>query len=76
MTEVNVIALDGLDEEDEGFAEFIETLKTGNESAVFLISKEDGSISVGSTAKSAKDLLWDVQNLKRLMERIIDGDIA
>jgi hypothetical protein len=73
--DVNVISLDGTDEEDEGFAEFIETLRTGNEHVVFLVAKEDGSLSLGSNYKSAKDLLWDAERIRRFMTTLVEGDI-
>jgi 23S rRNA pseudoU1915 N3-methylase RlmH len=73
--DVKVISLDGADEEDESFAEFIETLRTGNESVVFLVSKEDGSLSIGSNYKSAKDLLWDIERLRKFMGTIVEGGI-
>lgn len=60
-------------DEDEEFAEFIDTLKSGNTHAVFLISKEDGSISIGSTARDAKELLWDLYQLKKFMDTIVEG---
>ena len=76
MKNTNVVNLSTAeDESDEHFAEFIETLRQGNESAVFLISRKDGSLTVGSTAQNAKDLLWDCERLRRFMQAVIDGDV-
>ncbi len=72
---VNIIELDKPDEEDEGFKAFIETLKTGNTEAVFLITKEDGTMSVGSTARNSKDLIWDIHRLTHFMNLIAAGDL-
>lgn len=72
MKDVNVISLDSAEEDqDEAFAEFIETVKSGNDGVVFLISKTDGTLSLGSTAKSAKDLLWDSYRLQIFMQELV-----
>lgn len=72
---INVIELDSASEEDEGFKEFIESLRSGNVEAVFMITKEDGTTSVGSTAKNPKDLVWDIFRLTRLSEAIVNGSL-
>lgn len=68
----NVVMLDDANEGDDDFDEFLETLREGNDSVVFLISKSDGTMAIGSTAKSAKDLLWDYERLKSWMRSLID----
>lgn len=76
MKDVKVVNLSSVEEEsDEYFAEFIETLRDGNESAVFLIDRKDGSLTVGSTAVNAKDLLWNCERLRRFMQALIDGEV-
>jgi hypothetical protein len=76
MKDVNVISLTtSEDEDDENFSAFIEDLRKGNEAAVFLISRKDGTMSVGSTAQSAKDLLWDSYRLKLFMDALVKGEI-
>lgn len=72
---VNIVELDSASEEDEGFKEFIETLREGNAGAVFIITKEDGELSIGSTAKTSKDLVWDLHRLTKLIETIVAGEI-
>ena len=68
----NVVSLDGANEGDEEFDDFLETLREGNDGVVFLISRANGDLTVGSTAKTAKDLLWDCERLKRLMQSLIE----
>jgi len=73
MSDINVINLNNDDDHEEEFAEFLDGLKTGNESAVFLVTKKDGSLHIGSTARSAKDLLWDLYHLKKFMASLVEN---
>lgn len=72
MNEVNVISLKSAeDEDDENFADFIDQIKNQNETAVFLISRKDGTLAVGSTYKNIKDLVWDCQRLQMFVQDLI-----
>lgn len=69
----NVVSLNGLDEEDEEFQAFIETLKEDNANAIFLVEKLDGSLTVGSNFKERKDLVYAIYNLQKLAQNLVDG---
>lgn len=74
MKEAEIIQLSSLDEEDQNYAEFIESLKEGAVRAVFLIEKEDGSLSVGTNSKDRRDLVYDIYRLQGLCKIIVDGE--
>lgn len=69
----NVISLNGLNEEDEEFQKFLETLQEGNANAIFLIEKEDGTVTVGSNFKDRRDLVYAIYNLENLARDIVGG---
>ena len=69
----NVVSLNGLDEEDEEFQAFLETLKEGNANAIFLVEKLDGSITIGSNFKERKDLVFAIYSLQKLAQDLVDG---
>lgn len=70
-----VISLNSASEEDEGYAAFIESLREGNKSAVFIVRKDDGTLSIGSTAQDAKELVWDIAQLQMFMQSIVKGEM-
>jgi len=70
----NVVSLDGLDDEDEQFQEFLEGLKEGNVNAIYLIEKEDESVTVGCNFKNPKDLIAAIYRLQDLAQTILRGD--
>lgn len=72
---VNIIELDKPDEEDENYKAFLDSLRTGNSEAVFLITKEDGTMSVGTTSRLQKDIVWDIHRLTKFMELIVSGEL-
>ena len=63
------------DEEDENFSSFLEELKEGNESAIFIITRKDGTTAVGSTYKSVKDLVWDIERLIMFAQDLVRGGV-
>ena len=69
----NVVSLNGLDEEDEEFQAFLETLKEDNANAIFLVEKLDGSITIGSNFKERKDLVFAIYSLQKLAQDLVDG---
>jgi hypothetical protein len=74
MNDVNVISLTtSEDEDDDNFAQFIDEVKNGNKSAVFLLSRKDGTLAVGSTYKTRKDLVWDCQRLLMFMQELVQN---
>ena len=70
----DIISLNGLDENDEDFSAFLEEIKTGNSSAIFLLEKEDGTMTVGCNFKDRRDLVFAMYRLHKLAETIVSGD--
>lgn len=70
----NIVQLNSLDEEDEGFMEFIDTLKSGNVNAIFLIEKDNGEWAVGSNFQDRRDLVMAMYRLKRLAENLANEE--
>lgn len=69
-----IINLNGLDDEDDGYSEFLESLKTDNVNAVFLVEKEDGSVTVGCNFKNRRDLVFAIYQLQSLAMSIAGGE--
>ena len=70
-----IVSLGGLDDEDENFAAFAEEIKKDNVSAVFLLEKEDGSVTVGCNYKDKRDLVFAIVRLQRLAQSIVEEEI-
>lgn len=70
----NIISLNGLDEDDEDFSEFIEEIRTGNRSVAFLLEKDDGTVTVGCNFKDRRDLVFAMYRLHTLLESIVESD--
>lgn len=70
----NVIQLGGLNAEDEAYQEFLETLREDNANAIFLLEKDDGTLTVGCNFKERRDLVYAIYNLQRLAQNIVDGE--
>lgn len=76
MSDVKVVNLTtSNDDDDEEFAAFIDDVKNGNESAVFLLNRKDGTMAVGSTYKDVKDLVWDAERLRMFIQDLIRGAV-
>ena len=75
MTKTNIVSLHGLDDEDEAYQEFLDTLKEGNASAIYLLEKEDGSVTVGCNFKEGKDLIAAIYRLQQLAQDILQGEV-
>lgn len=69
-----IISLGGLDEQDDAFMAFIEELKEGNSQAIFLLEKEDGTVSVGCNYKTKPELVFALYRLQGLAQSIVAGD--
>lgn len=70
-----IISLNGLDENDEDFSSFLDEIKTGNSSAIFLLEKDDGSVTVGCNFKDKRDLVFAMYRLQKLAESIVSEDV-
>lgn len=68
-----ILGLNTLDDEDEGFQNFLETLKSGNTNAIFFVEKEDGTVSVGCTYTDRRDLVFALYRIQNLAQGIVNG---
>lgn len=71
MNKTNIVSLHGLDDEDEAYQEFLDTLKDDNANAIFLVEKEDGTVTVGCNFKTPKDLIASIYRLQELAQSIV-----
>lgn len=69
-----VIQLGGLDEADDKFMAFIDDLKEGNSKAVYIIEKEDGTVSVGCSATDRRDIVYSLYLLQQLCHSLLRGE--
>lgn len=67
-----IVNLHGMDDEDEGYQEFLKDLQQDNTNAIYLVEKEDGTVVVGCNFKEAKDLIAAIYRLQILAESIIE----
>ena len=70
-----IVSLNGLDENDEDFSSFLDETKSGNSSAIFLLEKEDGTVTVGCNFKDKRDLVFAMYRLQKLAESVVSEDI-
>ena len=70
-----IVSLNGLDENDEDFSSFLDEIKSGNSSAIFLLEKEDGTVTVGCNFKDKRDLVFAMYRLQKLAESVVSEDI-
>jgi hypothetical protein len=68
--EANIVKLNDLSN-DEAFIQFLEELKDGATRAVFIVEKEDGSISYGSNSEHKADLICDFFRLQELCRKLV-----
>lgn len=66
-----IIQLNGLDEEDREYNEFLDELRTGNVRATFIIEREDGTVAVGTTGQERKELVYDIYRLQELCRKLV-----
>ena len=69
----NIVSLHGMDEEDDNYNEFLEGLKDNNANAIFLVEKKDGTVTIGCNFENPKDLVYQIYNLQRLAQDILNG---
>lgn len=72
MTEAKIIQLGGLDEDDENFNEFIESLKEDAVRAVFIVERKDGTVAVGTNSTDRRDLVYDVFRLQQFCQNLVN----
>jgi hypothetical protein len=70
-----IIQLGDLDEGDVDFSSFVEDIKKENVSAIFLLEKEDGTITVGCNYKDKRDLVFAMYRLHKLAESIVQEEV-
>lgn len=68
-----IISLGGADEEDGNYNNFIESLKSDNESVIYLVKKSDGQVCVGSTFTDRRDLVFALYQLQGLAHNFVGG---
>ena len=67
-----IVNLNGLDDDDKDYQEFIEGLREGNVRAVYLIEKEDGTVRAGTNSTQRRDIVYDLHRLQELCRMIIN----
>lgn len=72
MTEAKIIQLGGLDEDDDNFNEFIESLKEDAVRAVFIVERKDGTVAVGTNSTDRRDLVYDVFRLQQFCQNLVN----
>jgi hypothetical protein len=70
-----IISLGGLDEDDKNFSEFLSEIRSENTNAVFLLEKEDGTVTVGCNFKDKRDLLFAMYRLQKLMQSLVEDEV-
>lgn len=77
MTSAKIIQLGSLDEEDETYMAFIDSLKDDAVRAVFIVERKDGTVAVGTNSKDRRDLVYDVFRLQQFCTNMVnDVDIG
>ena len=71
----NIVSLSGLDEEDEEYQGFLQTLNEDNVNAIYLVEKKDGNVTVGCNFKDSRDLIAAIYRLQALAIDIVNGDL-
>ena len=69
----NIVNLSSLDEDDAGYMNFIEDLKTENGNAIFIIEKANGEVMVGSNFENRRDLVYAIYRLQGLAQTLVNG---
>lgn len=69
-----IISLDGMDENDQNFMEFLEQLKEGNSRAIYLIEKSDGTVTVGCSATDRRDIVYSIYLLQQLAQSLLQSE--
>lgn len=77
MTSAKIIQLGSLDEEDQNYMDFIDSLKDDAVRAVFIVEREDGTVAIGTNSKDRRDLVYDVFRLQQFCTNMVnDADIG
>lgn len=72
MMDAKIIQLGNLDEEDENYMEFIESLKEDAIRAVFIVERKDGTVAVGTNSKDRRDIVYDVFRLQQFCANLVN----
>ena len=72
MTEAKIIQLGSLDDEDEEYTAFIDSLKDEAVRAVFIVERKDGTVAVGTNSTDRRDICMDFYRLQHFCQSLID----
>jgi len=73
MTEAKIIQLGSLDEDDENYMAFIDSLKDEAVRAVFIVERKDGTVAVGTNSTDRRDIVYDVFRLQQFCTNMVNN---
>lgn len=73
MTSAKIIQLGALDDTDDEYMNFIESLKDEAVRAVFIVEKKDGTVSVGTNSTDTRDVFLDFFRLQQFCQTLVNG---
>jgi hypothetical protein len=73
MSGAKIIQLGALDDTDEEYMAFVESLKEEAVRAVFIVEKRDGTFSVGTNSLDKRDVLMDMYRLQQFCQNVVEN---
>jgi hypothetical protein len=76
MTSAKIIQLGGLDDSDDEYIAFLDSLKEDAVRAVYIVEKKDGTVSVGTNSTDTRDVLLDFFRLQQFCQTLVNGNTS
>lgn len=71
----DIVSLNSLDDDDEEYMVFLDNLKNDAVRATFLVEHKDGTVSVGTSSKERRDMVFDIYQLQEFIRSLLRGDM-
>jgi len=73
MTEAKIIQLGSLDEDDQNYMDFLDSLKDEAVRAVFIVERKDGTVAVGTNSTDRRDIVYDIFRLQQFCSNMVSN---